>query len=188
MIYFLKTPLFKLFLILIFISSCNYLNKFQDDDTLIFVGETSAINKSKVNSIISPINKTLNNLSSYCKSKSLKSAKSLARDLEFLHKLAGSKYEENKYSINDVTIKDGDKNVDLGLFLQDVHSILNSSHRMKYSDIQSSSNFQSACNALSNNYEFSYRSYYNISESIDLKKELSPWALKVYKSIQCLCG
>lgn len=186
-----------------FLLSCSHFkqsrepqNNAQDTDApevsslgdILVSSDITPIQKTLVDSIIKQTDQHLQTIQSNCDNKKpqLQSVKNIAKQLQQLHNYADETYRANRYSFDGVQVKDGNSQVNLAVFLEDINSIL-SDDRIKYIDIEQSKDFNSACMNLKDNYIFSYKSYYNLPDNSNLLQDLSPWAQSIQRSITCLC-
>ena len=187
------TSKFFLLIFCVLIFSCNHLkSQNKNEDEIYFFGKlvssVTPIDNKEALSISNFLNKKFKVFQSHCKKKpTLKDVQSFSRQLEELHKWTGNVYNKYTYSFNNAKIKDGNEEVNLAVFIQNISSILENDYKMKYDEIEQSTDLQTACNKLKSNYIFSYKIYYNIQDGVDLSKEMSFWAKKILDSINCLC-
>lgn len=148
-----------------------------------FVGSVSFLSQTEAKKIWNDIQTHIKELEALCPSQ--KKKKTFQTD-EWVKKIrqmgqkAGKVYKENQYSFNKVKVLDGGKKVDLGVTLLDMESILTSEY------IQYKSKDQ-PCKDLKDGFASGYASHYNIQDSEDVIKALSPWAKKIYGSLICFC-
>ena len=148
-----------------------------------FVGEVDFLSDAKAQKIWNDIQSHIKNLDALCELQKKKKASQVDKWTKKIHQLgdaAGKTYSEHKYSFNRIEVMDGSKKVDLGVTLLDMESILKSEY-IKYEGKDK------ACSELKKGFTSSYASHYNMQDSVNITKTLSPWAKRVYSSLNCLC-
>ncbi len=182
-----------LFIFLTFtISSCGLIEKDTPsvdpmEDNLIFVGEVSGLTQQKVKDISENITQQLVELKEFCKkTPNLQEVKNFTGQLVKLQRFAKQSYDGNAYSFNNIKVKDGDKSVNLGIYLLEINSILNSSYPINYDSIRGST-LKETCSKLKNNYRLSYASYYNLADNIKITDHMAFLFRNIDDSIKCLC-
>ena len=184
--------IFWIFLIFV-IASCGYLNKpssskDQKEDKVIFVGEVSPLTKAETEVITKKIDGILLELKGFCKAPSqLQTVKGFVVKLQELKNYANLSYSKKAYSFKNVTVKDGTRDVNLGIYLLDINSILTDAYAMEYGRILKSTNFKEACKKLKGNYTFSYAAHYNLADNVNIKGAMSFLFKNIYDSIKCTC-
>ncbi len=184
--------IFSIFLVFT-ISSCGYFekehaSKDKVENKLVFVGEVPALEKQKIEDISKKIQGRLNELKEFCKgAPDLQKVKSFTGKLRSLKNYAKQNYDNNTYSLNNVKIKDGAKDINLGVYLLDINSILEDSYAMKYTTIRSSTDLKFACKNLKDNYRLSYARHYNIADNVEAKDVMTSSFKTIDDSISCLC-
>ena len=183
---------FFIFLI-VTISSCDYLEKNSEtapriDDQLVFVDEVPVLTKQKVKDISNTITGILGDLRKFCEgSPDLQKVKNFSYKLRSLKNYAKKSYDDNAYSWSNVKIKNGTKNISLGIYLLDINSILEDAYAMKYNTINNSINLKESCNHLKNNYRLSYAAHYNLPDNVKIEDAMAPLFKNINTSINCLC-
>lgn len=158
----------------------------KETEQLEFVGSVSFLSAEEAQKIWSDIYSQITGLEKLCKvqkNKRSSQAGEWAGKIRQLGEAAGRAYRQHKYSFNEVKIRDGKKQVDLGIILLDMESILKS----KYIQYNSGEEKLKACKDLKGGFTTAYASHYNLRDNVDVIKALSPWAGKIYFSLNCLC-
>ena len=148
-----------------------------------FVGEVKFLSDEEAKKIWNDIQSHINNVDALCELQKKKKTSQVDEWIKKIHQLgdaAGKAYKEHKYSFNRIEVVDGGNKVDLGVTLLDIQSILKSEY-IKYKDKNK------ACSELTKGFTFAYASHYNLQDSVNVIKTLSPWAKRVYSSLTCLC-
>ena len=155
-------------------------------EQLEFVGSVSFLSAVEAQKIWSDIHSHIMELEQLCQVQTNKRPSQASKWVEKAHQLgntAGELYKQHRYSFNEIKIKDGEKQVDLGITLLDMESILKSEH-IKYNSKEKKIK---ACQGLKGGFTMAYASHYNLQDNVDVIGALSPWVKKIYSSLNCLC-
>ena len=148
-----------------------------------FMGNVNFLSKTEARKIWSDMQSHIKNLDALCELQKKKKAPQVNEWIKKVYQLgdvAGKLHKKHKYSFNRIEIMDEGKKVDLGVTLLDIESILKS----EYIKLN---NKDKTCSELRKGFTSAYASHYNLQDSVDVTKELSPWAKQVYSSLNCLC-